>query len=78
MPGRKREKKGIWTDLVEQAIDASWREKAIPPTIRDIMDVTGITSKSVVSYEYRRLCEAGKIEIVRGKPIPKWVSTKIK
>lgn len=68
---------GVWTESVVKAIDATWHERYIPPSMRDIMNATGITSKCVVTYEYERLAEQGVIEIVDGKPVPKWVIAKL-
>jgi SOS-response transcriptional repressor LexA len=70
---RRKEPVGIWTSLVKKAIDASWKENSVPPSMRQIMDATGITSKSVVSGELRRLAIQGYIDIIDGKAVPRWV-----
>lgn len=73
----KRHDSGIWTDVVMQAIDHIWKEKSMSPSMREIMEATGITTKSVVKYEYLRLAEQNKIDLVDGKPIPKWVISRL-
>lgn len=53
------------------AIDRFWRENHYPPTTRDLMRMTGISSTSVVRYYLERLPE---IRIANhGRIIPKWV-----
>lgn len=74
---RRQQDKGVWTDLVYKAIDTIWRERGTPPTMKEVMDATGISTKSVVKYEYQRLAEQNKIDIVSGKPVPKWVINRI-
>lgn len=74
---RHRERAGVWTRPVTEAIDRYWKENAFPPTMRDVMNMTGISTKSIVQYEYRRLAEQGVIDIIDGKPRPRWVKDRL-
>jgi len=49
------------TDLVLEAIKMFWHEKGYSPSIRDIMEATGISSTSVVHYHILKLERAGVI-----------------
>lgn len=48
------------------AIKAFWAEEGYSPSIRDIMDATGITSTSVASYHIVKLERAGLIKRTPG------------
>ena len=54
------------TDLVLQAIKAFWAVEGYSPSIRDIMDATGISSTSVVRYHVVRLERAGAMKRTPG------------
>ena len=54
------------TDLVLQAIKTFWAEEGYSPSIRDIMDATGISSTSVVWYHIDKLARAGAIKRTPG------------
>ena len=54
------------TAAVLQAIQAFWAEEGFSPSIRDVMDATGITSTSVVRYHLLKLEQAGVIERTPG------------
>lgn len=75
---KTRELNGLWTEDIRKAIDLTWREKCIPPSMRDIMSMTGVTSPFMVSYDIKRLAEAGYLDIVDGKAVPKWVIQKLR
>ena len=57
-------------DNVLAAIIEYWRENAIPPTIREIQALTGISSTAVVRYYYCKLSKNGAIIRIKGKPVP--------
>jgi hypothetical protein len=57
--------------IVKDAIDRFWIENHYPPTIRDLMEMTGVTSTSVMTYYIKRLPE---IRVAKyGRIIPVWV-----
>ena len=67
----KRGPKSVLRPLVKKAIDDFWRANHYPPTIRDIRNLTGISSTSVVSFHLKKIPD---IRFGRyGKPIPRWV-----
>ena len=57
---------------IKNSIDSFWKKNKFSPTIRDIMEINGISSTSVTTYILRN-----KIDGVRfarhGKVIPLWV-----
>jgi hypothetical protein len=56
---------------VKAAIDKFWVDNHFPPTIRDLQQMTGISSTSTVAYYLKRLPE---IRMARwGRIIPSWV-----
>ena len=56
---------------ITAAIDRFWWENHYPPTTRDLMRMTGISSTSVVRYHVRKL---PGVRIAKyGRIIPKWV-----
>ena len=63
--------KGKYTEKVRRSIDIFWLENKFPPTLKDLMEMAGVPSKSH--------CWAivGSLENVRltrdGRPIPLWV-----
>jgi hypothetical protein len=56
---------------VRSAIDRFWRENHYPPTVRDLMRMTGISSTSAVRYHLVKLADVRIAK--RGRIIPKWV-----
>lgn len=54
------------TAAVLEAIRAFWDEEGYSPSFHDIMDATGITSTSVVSYHLLRLERAGVMKRTPG------------
>lgn len=58
------------TDKVLEAITQYWRENSVPPAIRTIQAVTGISSTSLVRYYYTQLESMGAIKRIKGKPVP--------
>lgn len=58
------------SEKVFAAILNHWREYAVPPVIRDVMQETGITSTSVVGYYYQKLTKIGRIVMVKHHPVP--------
>lgn len=50
------------TNLVLEAIKTFWAERGFSPSIRDIMEATGISSTSVASYHILKLERAGLIK----------------
>jgi len=63
---------------VYNAIIWHYSKYAVPPTIRNIIDLTDITSTSMVNYYYKKLVKANLIELVSAKPIPSFLSALIK
>lgn len=56
---------------IRKIIDDFWRENHYPPSLRDIMQVSGIKSTFSCRYIVRSLPD---IRITKnGHPIPKWV-----
>jgi len=49
------------TVAVLRAIAAFWDREGFSPSIRDIMDATGISSTSVVKYHILKLERAGRL-----------------
>lgn len=54
------------TAAVLEAIKAFWVAEGFSPSIRDIMEATGISSTSVVRYHIIKLERAGVIERTPG------------
>jgi hypothetical protein len=66
--------KGKWDIVFAKALDDYWRENHFPPTLRDLMKGSGVTSTSVATYYLKRMVRFGLIRITRyGRPIPLWV-----
>jgi hypothetical protein len=58
---------------VRTAVDRFWMENHYPPTTRDLMAMTGISSTSVVRYYVTRL--SGVRMAKYGRIIPLWVDS---
>ena len=54
------------TDLVLEAIKAFWDSEGFSPCMRDVMQATGISSTSVVSYHIGKLERVGAIRRTPG------------
>jgi SOS-response transcriptional repressor LexA len=52
-----------YEDAVVLAVDVWHKHEGYPPTVRDIMDLTGIPSTSTTHRVLRRLADAKKIEL---------------
>jgi len=65
---------GKYTELVREAIDRYWAENYIPPTIEQLMEMTGCPSRSHVSKILRVLPD---IVMVNHHPVPKWIIDRI-
>jgi len=63
---------------VYDAILDCWRMNYCPPTIREVMKVTAITTSSQVAYHYRRLAKVGLVTLRHGRPTPALVIDAIK
>lgn len=57
--------------IVRAAVDRFWQENHYPPTTRDIMRMTGISSTSLVRYYVERI--PGIRIANHGRIIPEWV-----
>lgn len=53
-----------------KAIQDHYFEFFQPPTLRDIMERTNVSSTSLAYYVVRRLEEKGMIRMIKGKPVP--------
>lgn len=62
---------------VYDAICQLWLENYQPPTIRQVMQLTGITSTSTIAWRYGQLRNAGWI-LPMSKPVPVWLVNAIK
>lgn len=60
---------------IRKIIDDWWRENKTPPSLRNLMDRTGITSTSVMHYVLHQIPGIRFSE--EGHPIPKWVDQAI-
>ena len=56
---------------IKTAVDKFWEEHHYPPTIRDLMKMTGISSTSVAKYYMERVPGVRFAE--HGRIIPLWV-----
>ena len=67
---------GKYEAKVKSVVDKFWIENKFPPTLRDIMGMTGIPSTSVCRYVVRNI---NGIRIARnGRVIPLWVDNLFK
>ena len=57
--------------IVRQAIDDFWMQNHFPPTIRDLVEMSGGTAST--SHIDKLLDTYDDIRIANGKPIPQWV-----
>jgi len=64
-----------WWSQVSDAIDKFWQDNHYPPTLRDLMGMTGITSTSFMRYITHRL--PGIRITAGGHPVPDWVDQAI-
>jgi len=71
MDKRKSKRSRVRYARMRAAIDRFWMDNHYPPTIRDLMEIVGITSTSVASYYIKRLPEVRQSE--HGRIIPQWV-----
>lgn len=62
-------------DIVSKNIDDFVRENGYPPTIRDVMRISDISSTSVARYILERLTEDGVLVKRNTHFIPQWVIT---
>ena len=56
------------TDLIFAFfVDFCGRHSGLPPTIREIVKGTGVSSTSVVSHHLRKLVRKGQLENINGR-----------
>jgi len=67
--------KGKYTDNIREAIDKFWAERFYPPTIRDLMAMSGCRSTSHVAYIVK---EFPDIDVDNGRIIPHWIKDKLR
>jgi SOS-response transcriptional repressor LexA len=53
-------------DRIVAFIEARWQARQVPPTLQEIADECGLTSKAHASQYLERLVKAGRIEIITG------------
>jgi SOS-response transcriptional repressor LexA len=53
-------------DRIVAFIEARWKEQQVPPTLQEIADECGLTSKAHASQYLQRLVRDGRIEVVTG------------
>lgn len=64
-------KKRKYDAVVAEAINSFWIENKYPPTLRDIMKITGISSTCTCRYAIRKIDGIRFAE--NSRIIPKWV-----
>jgi hypothetical protein len=67
----KKSYSGKWKQPVLNELNRFWKTNHYPPTLRDLMEVTGISSTSVCRFVLLGLDDVRLTEF--GHPIPKWV-----
>jgi hypothetical protein len=70
-------RKALYDDDIMGFIEFHWFSYYTPPTLRYLCDLLHINSTCVVAGAYRRLEKAGKVKVVKGKPVPKVVQIAI-
>lgn len=62
---------GKWDREIQDALDDFWQENHYPPSGRELMDLTGCTSTSIIKFTLMRI--PGVRIADNGKAIPEWV-----
>lgn len=66
-----------YDDEVLAAIDAFWLRNYVPPTLRDICELTSCPTTSTASNVVKRLARNGVLLLRVGRPVPHWVARSI-
>lgn len=60
-------RKKVTDDELVDAIEVYWFEHGYAPSVRDLGNLTGLTSSSTVHFRLNRLCAEGRITWTRDR-----------